>query len=56
MTRDLNKTDISHMLDTGLKVMIIRILTGLEKRVKDMNDTLNTEKRNNMTEIKDTIN
>ena len=30
-----------------LKAVIIRILTGLEKRVEDMSETLNTEIRSN---------
>lgn len=36
--------------------MIIRILTELEKRVVDMCETINTQIRNNMVEIKDTVN
>ena len=36
--------------------MTIRILTGLQKRVEDMNKTLNTTIRNNIVEIKGTIN
>lgn len=35
--RDLCKTDISYMHDRKFKAMIKRILTGLEKRVEDMN-------------------
>ena len=49
--RDLSKTDISNMPGRELKAMIIRTLTGLEKRVEDMSETLNTEIRNNI-EIK----
>ena len=45
--RDLSKTDINSIPDTEFKLMIIRILTGLEKRVEDMSETLNTEIRNN---------
>ena len=40
------------MPERELKVMIIRILTGLDKRVKGMSDTLNTKIRNNTAEIK----
>ena len=32
--------------------MVIRILTGLEKRVEDVSETLNTEISNNIAEIK----
>ena len=41
------------MLDREFKAMTIRILTGLEKRVEDMSETLNTKIRNNIAEIKD---
>lgn len=33
MTRDLSETDISYKPDGEIKAMIIRIFTGLEKRV-----------------------
>jgi len=33
MARDLSETDISYIPDREFKVMIIRILTGLEKRM-----------------------
>ena len=36
------------------KAIIIRIFTGLEKRVEDMNETLNTKIRTNIAKIKDT--
>ena len=32
--RDLSKTDISNILDEEFKAKIIRILTGLEKRME----------------------
>jgi len=35
--------------------MIINILTGLEKRVEDMSEILNTEIRNKIVEIKGSI-
>ena len=56
MARDPGKTNISNIADTEFKAMIIRILTGLEKRVEDMSETLNTEIRNNIAEIKGSIN
>ena len=34
--RDLSETDISNMPDRGFKVMIIKILTGLEKTMEDI--------------------
>lgn len=39
MGRDLSKTDVSNMPDVEFKVMIIRVLTGLEKRGEDVNET-----------------
>ena len=55
MARDLSLTDISNILDRELKLMSIRILE-LSKRVKDMRQTLNTQIRNNIAEIKSSIN
>ena len=37
--------DISNMPDREFKTTIMRILTGLEKRVEDMSEALNTEIR-----------
>ena len=54
--RDLSETDISNIPDREFKTLSIWILTGLEKRLEDMSETLNTEIRNNIVEIKDTIN
>ena len=55
--RDVNGTIISKMHDREFKAMIIRrVTTGLEKRVEDMSETLNTEIRNKMAEIKGSIN
>ena len=51
-TRDLSKRNVSNMPDREFKGMIIRILTGLEKRGEYMHETLNTEIRNNTTKIK----
>lgn len=36
--------------------MIIRILTGVERRVEDIRETLNTEIRNTIAKIKGSIN
>ena len=40
MARDLGKTDISNMPDGEFKATIIRILTGLEKRIEDISGPL----------------
>ena len=40
MARDLSDTDISKMPDEEIKATIIRILTGLSKRIEDLNETL----------------
>jgi len=42
-TRDLNETDISSMPDGEFKAMITRTLTGLEKRIEDISETLTTQ-------------
>ena len=42
--REPSETDISNMPDGEFKVMIIRILTGLEKRVEDMRETFTQNK------------
>ena len=52
--RDISKTDISNIPDREFKVMVIKILTGLEKRVKDMSENLNRGIRNNIAEIQRT--
>ena len=44
--RGRNKTEISNMPDRGFKVTVIKILTGLEKRVEDISETLNKETEN----------
>ena len=44
------------MPDKEFKATIIRILNGHEKRVKDINETLNTEIRNNIAKIQGSIN
>lgn len=49
--RDLNEMDISYTLDRKFKVMMIKILPGLEKIVEDISETLNTEVRKNQSQI-----
>ena len=44
--RELNETEISNMPDKELKVMVIKILTQLEKRVKDLSEIFNKEIEN----------
>ena len=50
--RDVSKADISNMPDGEFKAMIIKILTGLEKKVENISETINTEIRNNIADIK----
>ena len=56
MARDLSKRDKSNISNREFKAMIIRLLTGLEKRGEDMNGTLKTEISNNIAEIKGSLN
>ena len=44
---DLSETDINNMTPGEFKLMIIRIVTGLKKRVEDISETIATEIRNN---------
>ena len=45
------------MPDREFKVMIIKVLRGLEKSMEDISETLNYEiKKNNQSEMKNTIN
>ena len=37
MARDLSQTDINNMSDGEFKAPIFRIFTGLEKRIKNIN-------------------
>ena len=48
MAIDLSKTYISNMPDRELRSMIISIFPGIEKKVQQMSETLNTEIRNNI--------
>jgi len=43
MARDLIKTDINNMPYGELKAIITKILTGLEKSIKDNREALTTE-------------
>ena len=63
-TRELNEMEISNMLDREFKVMVIKILSGFEKRVEDLSEPLNKERENikesirdenSITEIKNTL-
>ena len=54
--RVLSETNISNMANREYKTMITMILPRLEKRMEDMSETLNTEIRNNIVEIKCSIN
>ena len=40
MARDLNGTDVNNTPNREFKTMIIRIFTGLEKRMEDIRGTL----------------
>ena len=47
---DLSKTDISNVPDGEFKATIIRIFTGLEKKVEDISET-----ENKLRELNDSI-
>ena len=40
------------MPNTEVKAMIIKILSGFDRRMEDIHETINTEIRNNKTDIK----
>lgn len=44
--KELNKTEISYMVGRECKVVVIKLITGLEKTVEDLSETLNKEKEN----------
>ena len=46
-TRDLSETEISSMPDTEFRIMIIKTLTGLQKRVEYISETLDKEIKDN---------
>ena len=62
---ELNEMETSNMSDREFKVRIIKILTGLEKRVENLRETLNKEidhtkknqsdMNNSITEITNTL-
>ena len=45
--RDLSETNTRNMPNREFKVMIIKIVTGLEKRMEDMSETLKRDKGHN---------
>ena len=53
--RDLSKMEISNMPSRKFKVLIIKILTGFEKKVENISETLNKEIKKE-AEMKKTIN
>ena len=55
--RELNKMEIRNMPDREFKEMVIKIFTGIEKRVEYLNATLNKEKtkQSNQSEMKNSI-
>jgi len=52
--RGISKTKMNKMPDRKFKVMIIKILTGLEERVEDISETLKKEIKKNQSEMKNT--
>ena len=58
---NLNEMDISNMPDREFKVMIIKALTGLEKKVEDISETKHTDKKeiimikNKINDIRNTL-
>lgn len=55
MASNLSGTNISSMSNREFKAMTIRLLTGLEKRVQNISETLTTDIRKT-AEIKGSIN
>jgi len=58
MVRDLTERDTSKLPDLEFKTTVIKILTGLEKRVDNLGETLNREVENikkNQSEMKNPI-
>ena len=43
MARDLSETDINNIPNGEFKATTTRILTGLEKRIEDISETLTTK-------------
>ena len=44
--RDLNEMEMSNMPDREFQVIVIKKLSGLEKRVENLSETLNKELEN----------
>ena len=55
MGRDLSKRDISNMPDGAFKAMVIKILTGLVKRIEDTSETLTIYNKGNKRAKKESI-
>lgn len=53
--RDVYETEIINMPDKEFKIMIINILTGHKKIMKDVSETLNREMKMNQSEMKNSI-
>ena len=49
-TRELNQTEVNNMPDGEFKVMVIKIVTGLEKRVEDLSLNKETETSKNQSD------
>lgn len=45
--KELNATDLSKILDKEFNVMIIKILSGLKKRLEELSETFNIKIENN---------
>ena len=46
---------LSKMLEMEFRIIIIKLLVGLEKSIKDSRESLGTEMRSNQAEIKNTL-
>ena len=56
--KELNKREISNMPDEGIKVMIVKIFTRLERRMEELSEAFNKEIENikkNQSELRNTI-
>ena len=43
--RELCEKEISNIPDREFKVVVIKMLTGLQKRIEDLNKTLNRDRK-----------
>lgn len=48
--KELNETKLSNMPDKEFKIRIVRILTGLKKRMEELSETFNKEIKKNFKE------